>query len=201
MDQPKIQGREFMPSDDGGMGISGRWINKRTGQLINVRNSIIDGDNMIIITDNGQISMNEFSRDYVQASDELYNEEGKVIGKEAINYNDYVQSSPIAPQKTNKISTTTTKKKEVSGNDAIIKKVFDKFTSYPKLSVSIEWDDFPHSQLCMLVDYLDISIDDISSYIIKKFVNTTSLSSEIKEIIRNKLKTNISGEISDDKTE
>ena len=81
----KIESREFLPDqNDGGIGISGRWLNKRTGQTINIRNSVMDGDNMIIITDKGQISMTEFSRDYIQASDDIYDETGKVIGHEEV---------------------------------------------------------------------------------------------------------------------
>ena len=64
------------------MQIQGEWMNKNTGQKIRVRNSIIDGDQMIIITNMGQISMEEFSRNYIQASDEVYDDEGNVIATE-----------------------------------------------------------------------------------------------------------------------
>ena len=64
------------------MQIQGEWMNKNTGQKIQVRNSIIDGDQMIIITNMGQISMEEFSRNYIQASDEVYDDEGNVIATE-----------------------------------------------------------------------------------------------------------------------
>ena len=30
--------------------ISGKWINRQTGDIVNVRDSIIDGDNMILYT-------------------------------------------------------------------------------------------------------------------------------------------------------
>ena len=64
------------------MQIQGEWMNKNTGQKIRVRNSIIDGDQMIIITNMGQISMEEFSRNYMQASDEVYDDKGNVIATE-----------------------------------------------------------------------------------------------------------------------
>lgn len=195
----KITGREFIPEQDGGgMGISGRWINKRTGHAINVRNSIMDGDNMVIITDKGQISMNEFSRDYIQASDDIYDESGKVIGHEEVTPEDYGQNadwqqiqelmnSPanlnVQPGKTSPVKTST--------NDEIIKKVFDKLTSYPKIDVDIKWDDFPEAQIKTLVDFLDISIDDISKYIITNYVNVEALALEITDILKSKLNKNI----------
>ena len=61
--------------------ISGKWLNKRTGKQIMVRDSIIDGDNMMILSDIGQISMDEFSRDYIQVSEDIYDNSGKAIGK------------------------------------------------------------------------------------------------------------------------
>lgn len=61
--------------------ISGKWLNKRTGNQIMVRDSIIDGDNMMILSDIGQISMDEFSRDYIQVSEDIYDNSGKAIGK------------------------------------------------------------------------------------------------------------------------
>ena len=62
--------------------IQGERMKKNTGQKIRVRNSIIDGDQMIIITNMGQISMEGFSRNYIQASDEVYDDEGNVIATE-----------------------------------------------------------------------------------------------------------------------
>ena len=53
-------------------GITGKWTNKLTGEVINVRDSIIDGDDMIIISDKGNLSMLDFSQNYIQISDEVY---------------------------------------------------------------------------------------------------------------------------------
>ena len=67
--------------NEGMPAISGKWLNKRTGNQITVRDSIIDGDNMMIMSDIGQISMDEFSRDYIQVSEDIYDNSGKAIGK------------------------------------------------------------------------------------------------------------------------
>lgn len=193
----KIESREFLPSqNDSGIGISGRWLNKRNGQMINIRNSVMDGDNMIIITDKGQISMTEFSRDYIQASDDIYDETGKVIGHEEVKHEDYaenpdwlqIQEMINTPHMHNVNQPT---KPVINTNDQIIKKVFDKLTAYPKINVDIKWDDFPEAQMQTLVNFLDISIDDISKYIIKNYVNVEALALEITEILKSKLNKNI----------
>ena len=185
----KITGREFLPGDDNnGMMISGTWMNKRTGQKINVRQSIQDGDNMIIITDKGQISMDVFSRDYIQSSDEVYDESGKVIDRVPMemdedlnaimnyengggNYN--MQPIQQAPK--------------VNPNDQIIKKVFDKLTTFPEVDVNVKWDEFPEAQINTLVNFLDVKIDDIAKYIINNYVNSQALSDSIKKILNDKL--------------
>jgi hypothetical protein len=77
----------------GGPMISGKWINRLTGNIINVRDSIINGDEMVLITDKGQVSMDDFSRNYVQASTDIYDDKGNIIGQEEIDPNDIVMSS------------------------------------------------------------------------------------------------------------
>lgn len=193
----KIESREFLPSqNDSGIGISGRWLNKRNGQMINIRNSVMDGDNMIIITDKGQISMAEFSRDYIQASDDIYDETGKIIGHEEVKHEDYAENpdwlqiqETINTPRMHNVNQPT--KPVINTNDQIIKKVFDKLTAYPKINVDIKWDDFPEAQMQTLVNFLDISIDDISKYIIKNYVNVEALALEITEILKSKLNKNI----------
>ena len=86
-------GMQDFGSGPGGPMIQGRWINRMNGNIVNVRDSIINGDDMIVITDRGQISMEEFSRNYVQASTDIYDEHGNVIGKEDINPADIAMMS------------------------------------------------------------------------------------------------------------
>ena len=189
----KISGREFIPGEDGGgMGINGTWINKRTGTKVNVRNSIMDGDNMIIITDRGQISMTEFSRDYIQASDEIYDSSGKVVGHEEVTPEDYGQNEEwvqiqevMAGNKNAQF--TNVSLPQVNTNENIIKKVFDKLDSFPEIDTHIKWDDFPGAQINTLVNFLDVSIDDIAKYIINNYANTESLAESVKKILEEKL--------------
>ena len=189
----KIESREYLPGDDGsGMGLTGKWMNKRTGKAVNIRQTIQDGDNMIIISDQGQIPMEVFSRDYVQVSDDIYDDSGKVVGhEEATNsdigaieeYEKMYGVDPLGPQATSTVAPIN--------NEQIIKKVFDKLSSYPQIDVNIKWDNFPEAQINTLVEFLDVNIDDISAYIIKNYINAEALALEITEVLKNKLHKNI----------
>ena len=183
----KITGREFLPeNDNNGMGITGTWMNKRTGQKVNVRQSVQDGNNMIIITDRGQISMDVFSRDYIQASDEIYDESGKVIDNKPMEMDEDLGA--IMDYENNNTETTLYEPAPVvNPNDQIIKKVFDKLTSFPEVKVDIQWNDFPEAQINTLVNFLDVKVADISNYIINNYVNSQALSESIDKILKDKL--------------
>ena len=182
----KITGREFLPEENNGMGISGTWMNKRTGQKINVRQSIQEGDNMIIITDKGQISMDVFSRDYIQASDEIFDESGKVIDNKPMEMDEDLSAIMDYESANNELSAYTPAQ-VVNPNDQIIKKVFDKLTSFPEVKVDIKWDDFPEAQINTLVNFLDVKVEDISKYIINNYINSQALSESIDKILNDKL--------------
>lgn len=191
----QVQGHEFIPSGESGIMVSGRWMNKRTGAVVNVRNSVMDGDKMIIITDKGQLSMQEFSRDYVQASDEIFDESGNVVGNEPQQQMTPEQSDDWALiQETYGMNNTETfnysapttesvKKESDTPNSKIIDKVFKKLKTFPEITIDIKWDDFPDAQMHTLVDYLDISIDDIAKYIKKNYMTDANISEKISELI------------------
>ena len=56
----------------GGAMISGTWINRINGKKIVVRDCIQDGDNIVVMTNNGVLPMSDFSKYYIQQSDEEY---------------------------------------------------------------------------------------------------------------------------------
>lgn len=196
--------------------VSGTWMNKLTGEVVNVRDSIIDGDNMLIITDKGHISMNEFSNNYIQASDTIYDKDGNAIGtqklnigelgpmitpkmiedakhakekfdNEFINVNEFIETDIEEKiEKKQKNEKIVDKKIEEHNKDLydidkkleehnkdwyIIDKVFSKINIKPDITIDINWQDFPKTQINTLIDFLDININDISSYIIEKYIN------------------------------
>lgn len=67
----------------GGPMISGQWINQKTGEQVTVRDSYMDGENMFVVLTNGQtLNMDEF-QDYIQMSDDAYDERGNKLSSNA----------------------------------------------------------------------------------------------------------------------
>lgn len=201
--------------DIGGAMISGRWMNPRTGAVVNVRNVVNDGASVIIITDRGQLSMDEF-HDYIQASDEIYDNDGKLIGKESIDMQQLKENTaPIYNDAVNSMKNHTASIEEIDAmfarngennklkQDAtvhnathnhensepssykMIDKIFNKIDVNIDVDVNIVSDNFPTQELNMLKLYFDVTDDDIADYIRKKFITN--------DIINNSIQTFISG--------
>jgi hypothetical protein len=181
----------------GDMTVQGKWINKRTGQVITARDSVIEGDNMVVMTDIGQIDMETFSRDYIQQSDEVYdapqtqNAPGTSI-KEITAEDPTVMAGGVNPLEVplDQIpqSTVTVHEKQVTiGHYDMIDKIFVKNETEPKIKFEIEWTDFPAKELQMLVDYFDVSIDDISKYISKKFVDQQAIVDSLTSFVNKRV--------------
>lgn len=78
---------------DGGPMITGRWTNVRTGDEVVVRDSFMDGDDMVIFTTDGrQFTLDQF-QDFVQMSDEEYDEHGNVLSSSSSTPN-----KPVTPK-------------------------------------------------------------------------------------------------------
>lgn len=174
--------------DNTGLNITGVWINKKTGAKITARGSVIDGDNMIIMTDKGNITMPEFSENYIQASDDIYDESGNIIGHEEYDTADLkIHEEPIL---INEQKTTITENKQqtvqqVSNTDnSIIDKLFSKIGSKPKIKICIEWDELPKEQIKMMIDYFDITIEDISNYMLDTYLNKNEINALMAEYIK-----------------
>jgi len=108
---------------DGGFSITGNWMNKNNGQVIFVKDSVIDGDNMLIITNRGTIDMNTFSNDYIQVSEDVYDNHGNVIDKSAFDASEMIQYSSnqeqsrhVTPSMLRENNTTNNTTAEISRN-------------------------------------------------------------------------------------
>lgn len=185
---------------DESLQISGAWVNKYTGDVINVHNNIIDGDQMIVVTDHGTMDMNEFSNNYIQASDNIYNEQGQIIDNKPLDVSEIPINKPslfdskigyIVPNVSNSVPKNNVIKSE-SVNKApkepesfkILDKFFNKIENKEDMiTIDIDLQILPKEKLNTIIDYMDISIDDLSNYIAKKIVNTENL----PNIIFNKL--------------
>lgn len=65
----------------------GEFIDTRNGEKIVVRDNVIDGDNMMLITSKGQLSLDDFSKYYIQVSNDVYDENGRKIGTDSSQIN------------------------------------------------------------------------------------------------------------------
>ena len=183
---------EFNTMSDFGSGpsgemISGTWINRKSGQKIVVRDSFIDdSNNMFLNTSIGQLSMNEFSRDYIQASDEIYDEQGKVIEEKPVNFNEVSFAGNDEPLEADPIFAnqgSMTMGGQSINNFELIDKIFKKTESRPEANLSIKWADFPEKELSMLVSYFDVQIEDIAAYIGKYLINEDLLRNALADFI------------------
>ena len=174
------------------MNLTGKWFNPRTGEEINVRSNVIDGDSMIIITDKGNLSMQEFS-EYIQMGDE---DVGNVQLPQEVQMSPEVRKElesakrdtqeammidvvPVSNSNINKA-----KPKKESKQVDVINTFFNKITSKPEITIKLAWDDFPWDQLKTLIQFLDIKEDDISNYILDHYVNSESIQIELNRILK-----------------
>lgn len=198
-----------MPPQGGSMISQGQWVNKYNGKKIFVRDSVIDGDKMIVLTDIGQISMSEFSNNYVQCDemdyvptlDDLYghtpNEKTNNALLSQINQGipqeDRLEYNKPKPQlsKVNIINNFNNSnidnnivEKSKNKNYDLIKKVFDKFPLERTINFEIVEDEWPIKEFNMLVNVLDVPIKDICDYIIDSYLDKESLSNKLSEYFK-----------------
>lgn len=183
----------------GGDMISGKWINKNDGSIISIRNTVMDGDNIILITDKGELDMNSFSKNYIQVSDETYDNNGNVVSTNdkfdiceiTPNYNE-TSVNTFDNETFNKLtkgianthhqnanSSIHIETTNTSDNFKLIDKVFSKVKHEPSINIDISWIDFPNDKVQMLMDTFDVDKNEISEYIYNKYLN--------KDIIINSL--------------
>lgn len=183
-----VSGREVINDND--LMISGTWVNKYTGEVINVMNSVTEGNNMLIITDKGQISMDEFSRDYIQTEDpsqfqginNQYQDLRHLVGGGEQTTQDFQENYLDIPL--GDIKKSSKPNEENKKENSILKKFFDKIDNKDKL-LSIEFDPtiLPKKELQTIITYLDVSLGEIAEYI----SNNIFSKQYVKKIILDKL--------------
>lgn len=178
----------------GGPMITGKWVNTRTGEEVTVRDSFMDGEDMIIfLTDGRQLTLGDF-QEFVQMSDEEYDEHGNIISNTnggGIQNNALKKKTPkvvdaatifagmdekpasenIEQEAVNDLSSVLSPEKPAGERTATTDgmnaaaKVIHRASS-PKFKVVVEWPDFPKKELQMCKDYFDTTDDDIVKSII-----------------------------------
>ena len=185
-----------------GMQITGKWYNKRTGKTITVRDSYFDDAGMQVMTADGQmINGDEFSRDYIQCDETIYDENGQSTGQsEEIDYDAMfsgmqtsAQGSQTPAQGVN-FDTYTVFKQDAQvikptvpvvqpENNPALDKLFSKLDDYPSLDINIKWDKIPISELNMLKNIFDLTNDDIAEYIYNNYCTDIEIKKSISNAI------------------
>lgn len=191
-------------------GITGKWTNKLTGEVINVRDSIIDGDDMIIISDKGNLSMLDFSKNYIQISDEVYENS---IPSQPVNYNDDMYKIDPSIKLANEYNNmsgidlvvnddyttelltdpmTTQKNVEYGSHEEnpnllMIDKLFKKIDFNPVINIEINPIGWPQSQLKMLIDIYDVTPNEIAQYLIKEYIHPEYILEQVSKYVDSKL--------------
>ena len=193
------------PSD--AMSISGKWINIHSGQEIFVRDSFIDGDNMIVRTIDGNIiPMTEFSNNYVQSEEvdeatarsviqqpvapQSYGDIKPDFGEKVILKNDDTKDNNIKPSNLDQVSQYVENHKEDKLEDklfrkkTLIGKIFEKISTKPNINLTFDWTEYPEKEMSMLMEYFDVSNDDIANYIYKTYFNENIIKESILKLIQ-----------------
>ena len=173
-----------------GPSIEGKWYNKRTGQTVVVRDMMMSDDGMqIFTTDNQLIDGDEFSRDYIQCDDTVYDSRGNATGTtEPIDYdsmfagmNTETNQIPVEHGYIN--SVPTIEQPVVNKKFDTLDSLFSKLEKLPDVNCSISWKKIPKSEIKMLKTYFDITDDDIAEYVYTKYCTPETIKASIKEAI------------------
>ena len=170
-----------------GPSIEGKWFNKRTGQTITVKDMMMSDEGMqIFTTDNQLIDGDEFSRDYIQCDDTVYDTNGNSTGTtEPIDYESmFADADPQALDtsvynKTTNVEIPPVVNKKFDTLDSL----FSKLDKLPDVNCSISWKKIPKSELKMLKTYFDITDEDIAEYVYTKYCTPETIKTSIKDAI------------------
>ena len=202
----------------GGPMITGNWINLKTGEQVTVRDSFMDGDDMVIMLTNGkQMTLDDF-QDYVQQSDEEYDEKGNMIsmtngggiqkpGKPSHKVAN-VDASTVFAGMDDKVDVGVAAEPPASDLEEVLGTAAPRHqkmeeaipeglkaasqiihrSSSPKFKVSVEWDGFPKEELLMAKKFFDTTDDDIAKAIIGMHCTGHELESAVVEWVVEALK-------------
>lgn len=167
---------------------SGRWINRETGEKINITNSLINENNeMILMTSIGQLTMDELSRYYIQDTDESVSE--------PVNDNSISSSMDkyLLPEDKDLLNRKVTKpQKEIiqepvknNKHNEILEKFF-KDNQNISCDINLNFD-FNINELKTIMKYTDVTVDDICEYIYENIINKENIKKEISYLFNDKI--------------
>lgn len=170
-----------------GPSIEGKWYNKRTGKTITVKDMMMSDEGMqIFTTDNQLIDGDEFSRDYIQCDETVYDNNGNSTGTtEPIDYESmFAEADPQASDTSVYNKTTNVEIPQVVNKKFdTLDSLFSKLDKLPDVNCSISWKKIPKSELKMLKTYFDITDEDIAEYVYTKYCTPETIKTSIKDAI------------------
>ena len=177
-----------------GMIPAGKYVHRNTGKSIYVRDSVQDGESLLVITDQGQLTMKEFS-EYLQVEDgediyiptvnDLYGEKKpnkQLLAQinQGLDPEDRIKTKDTTQQE-NQVEVQIEQKQPKNKNYDLIKKVFDKFPIERTINFEIVEDEWPFKEFNMLVNVLDVPLKDICDYVIDNFLDKDHLSESLSK--------------------
>jgi len=173
---------------------TGKWFNPHTGQEIFVRNTIETEQGMQIMTSVGPMTGEQFSK-FVKSEDgsevsvskqpeqapQMNSFDPDIVRELESAKQNTIQNTPKTIQQPAQIS------QPVNSNHEILKKLFDKQTTKPDVKITIEWENFPKTQLETFINVLDISREDIASYLIENYLDTYHLIESVANFLDREL--------------
>ena len=170
-----------------GPSIEGKWYNKRTGKTVTVKDMMMSDEGMqIFTTDNQLIDGDEFSRDYIQCDDTVYDTNGNSTGTtEPIDYESMFAEADPQTLDTSVYNKTANVEIPVVVNKKFdtLDSLFSKLDKLPDVNCSISWKKIPKSELKMLKTYFDITDEDIAEYVYTKYCTPETIKTSIKDAI------------------
>ena len=174
-----------------GPSIEGKWYNKRTGKTITVKDMMMSDEGMqIFTTDNQLIDGDEFSRDYIQCDDTVYDTNGNATGaSESVDYESMFSGIDTDPSVFNNNTSLyddpvpTVESTVVNKKFDTLDSLFSKLEKLPEVSCSISWKKIPRSELKMLKTYFDITDEDIADFVYTKYCTPETIKTSIKDAI------------------
>lgn len=199
-----------MPGGPGAPEIKGTWISKKTGVEVQVRDCIIAENGMsVMLSDGRMIDMDEFSTEFYQISDDIYDSNGNIIGKADGNnpvpvppYNPgpgecqpphhhhplppsdcgcHDKPMPPCPPKPRPECPVDVEKKHM----AMVTDVFSKVNPVPEVTCgsTLTINNAPLSQLQMLIDIFGVHIEDIAIYLYQNYYTPEKVISYLKKVL------------------
>ena len=198
----------FGPDGD----FKGKWISKRTGETIYVRDNIIGDSGMQVMLSDGRLmSLNDFGNEFIRMSDEVYDQNGKIIDQSPIdeaqkivppyyphhehtmppkpgcNCHHHDSIPPVPPAQEFPDKPENDPMFREGGHMYMIKSVFDKTTPKPVVTptLTVTTENFPKEQLQMPIDIFGVHTEDIAAYIYQKYFLPENILSVIQDWLTN----------------